>query len=623
MRLVQIPKDKYEEYRIRLMFDCYKWDPQFLDHNTIAEYALLITQEEYRELADLTEALDRETRKAEEYLNCHLEDTAPLYLTRKLKHEVSHMRSYDREKHIRLMRYDFHPTVEGSWAVSEVNSDVPGGFSEGSLMPQAALEALGEPGYGFISFGEQLCGELKRKVPSHARIALVHCTCYSDDRQVMQYIGDKLQSDGFTVLYMAADQLQFRDGRAYSILDGKEGEVDAIIRFSPLEWIADMKTEGWHGYFDTITPSCNHPIAIYAQSKRFPFVWDKLEKNGISMRVWRELLPETVGVREGRKKEGYIYKPVYGRVGENISIRESCTPEEYRSIMREVRWLPKTYVAQKRFQSRPLLGADQKEYHVCIGSYTVDEKHAGFYARISDTPRIDSNAADIPVLIEDEKAACTCSIERGSKLGRETYRIWAPYQKKWTQWVRPVPFVKMHTAAETYCLQQLSVPDVPKLDIMGKHTALIVDLFGEDSVEMGLAQLKNGYRPIPIYNGVKEQAGTRAVTNNHLSEEALLLGAEYLRNTEISEDAPPAFLTDTNRLQRYKMNEGIFDNSWDVYPQDLPSGKYLVSQDIRHVLVIGRKIAGDLRKILRTYRKAGIDIYISDGYTKEKRVKIL
>ena len=43
---------------------------------------------------------------------------------------------------------------------------------------------------------------------------------------------------------------------------------------------------------------------------------------------------------------------------------------------------------------------DGKEFHVCLGSYTVDGNHGGYYARISGLPRIDSNAADIPVLIE-------------------------------------------------------------------------------------------------------------------------------------------------------------------------------------------------------------------------------
>ena len=115
---------------------------------------------------------------------------------------------------------------------------------------------------------------------------------------------------------------------------------------------------------------------------------------------WRSLLPDTREVADAKGLEGYIYKPVYGRVGEYISIKESCTPKEYKRIMREVKWTPRNYLAQKKFISKPLIGADGKEYHVCLGSYTIDGKHAGFYARISHTPRIDSNAADIAVLIE-------------------------------------------------------------------------------------------------------------------------------------------------------------------------------------------------------------------------------
>ena len=411
MKLVPIPADKYEEYRLTLMFDCYKWDPQFLDHNTVAKYALVLTQEEHEKVKELTEKLDKETRAAEQFLNQHLELTKPLGLPRKMKKEVELMKGYDPEKHIRLMRYDFHPTVDGSWAVSEVNSDVPGGFAEGSLMPQAAIVALEEnetreivsvenAKYTYKNFGDNLISAIQKKVPAGGRIILVHCTSYSDDRQVMQFLGDKLKGLGFQVIYAAADHLRFQDKKAICILDGNEGEVDAIIRFSPLEWVSDMKPKHWEGYFDTETCSCNHPIAIFAQTKRFPFVWDVLEQNGISMATWRELLPETLTVEDAKGKEGYIYKPVYGRVGEMIGIKEACQADEYKQILREVKLTPKNYLAQKKFISQPLEGVNGETYHVCIGSYTVDTKHAGYYARISETPRIDSNAADIPVLIE-------------------------------------------------------------------------------------------------------------------------------------------------------------------------------------------------------------------------------
>lgn len=400
MKLVPIPADKYEAYRLAIMFDCYKWDPQFLDNNTIAKYALVLTQEEHEQIKELTEKIDKETRAAEDFLNQHLELTKPLGLPRKMKKEVETMKNYDAEKHVRLMRYDFHPTEDGGWAVSEVNSDVPGGFAEGSLMPQAAIAAIETSDYTFINFGENLVAAIQRKVPAGGRIILVHCTSYSDDRQVMQFLGDKLKGLGYQVIYAAADHLRFKDKKAICILDGNEGEVDAIIRFSPLEWVSDMKPKHWEGYFDTETCSCNHPIAIFAQTKRFPFVWDVLEANGISMATWRELLPETLTVKGAKGKEGYIYKPVYGRVGEMIGIKEACEADEYKQILREVKLTPKNYLAQKQFISKPLEGVNGETYHVCVGSYSVDTKHAGYYARISKTRRVDSNAADIPVLIE-------------------------------------------------------------------------------------------------------------------------------------------------------------------------------------------------------------------------------
>ncbi len=400
MKLVSIPKDKYDEYRIDLMFDAYKWDPQFFDSNTIAKQALVITDEEHKELERLTEQLDEETRKAEDLLNKNLKLAKPLALPKKIYKELKKMKNYDPDKHIRLMRYDFHPTIEGKWAVSEVNSDVPGGFAESSIMPQMAIDVLNEKSYWYKNFGDILTNAIIKKVKAKGTIVLVHCTSYSDDRQVMQFLGDKLKQLGFRIIYAAADHLRFKNQEAFSILDGNEGKVDAIIRFTPLEWLIDIKPKHWEGYFDTITPSCNHPIAIFAQTKRFPLVWDQLEKQGIRLSTWRQLLPETVEVKNAKHKNDYIFKPACGRVGEKISIKEACKEDEYRKIMADVKKYPKKYLAQKKFNSKSLISEEGESFHVCLGSYSVEGKHAGYYARISKLPRIDSYAADISVLIE-------------------------------------------------------------------------------------------------------------------------------------------------------------------------------------------------------------------------------
>ena len=401
MKLVSIPKEKYNDYRLDLMFDCYKWDPQFCDNNTISKHALILTQEEHEELKVLTEKLIKETREAEVFLNNNLEYTKKLELPKKLRREIRSMENYDPTKHVRLMRFDFHPTIENKWAVSEVNSDVPGGFAEATLMTQKALDVLNNEKYYNINFGDNLVNAIKEKIVPNGRIMLVHCTSYSDDRQVMQYLGDKLNNMGFNVIYAAADQLKFENNKAISILNNCEGEVDAIVRFSPLEWVIEMKPKNWRGYFSAETLSCNHPIAIFAQTKRFPLVWDLLESKGIDVSTWKELLPETLEVKDIKKyNEEYIYKPVYGRVGEDISIKEACKENEYEKILKDVKKHPKKYLAQKRFYSKPLVSDEGESFHVCIGSYGVEDNHAGYYARVSKTPRIDSYAADIPVLIE-------------------------------------------------------------------------------------------------------------------------------------------------------------------------------------------------------------------------------
>ncbi|MBQ9140722.1 MAG: glutathionylspermidine synthase family protein [Lachnospiraceae bacterium] len=640
MKLVPIPKNIYDEYRLKLMFDCYKWDPQFLDHNTIARYALVLTTKEHEELERLTEQLDKETRAAEEFLNKHQELAGPLALPKSVSAEIKQMTNYEPQKHLRLMRYDFHPTTEGKWAVSEVNSDVPGGFAEGTLMPQVAMELLQEnnsqSSYWFKSFGQTMLEAIQRKVPPQGRIMLVHCTSYSDDRQVMQFLGDGLKAKGYQVIYAAADHLWFEEGTAYSILDGNEGKVDAIFRFTPLEWLTEIKPKRWQGYFDTTTVSCNHPVAIYAQTKRFPLVWETLEKKGICLATWRELLPETLEVKDAKGREDFIYKPACGRVGEKIAIKEACQEEEYKKILTEVKLHPKKFLAQKKFHSKPLQGEDGEEYHVCLGSYTVDGKHAGYYARISDAPRIDSNAADIPVLIcrkgaSDQSTESQAPLERNCErtevgshleLCKEVYRIWAPTGKRWVDWVRPVPFVAMKECSKGYSISDFTLPPADFVTKGAGDTAVIVDLPGADSVKMGLALAQAGFRPIPIYNGTIEQQEARAIVDNHSVGVALALGAEMLRRIEIPEDAPPAFLTDSGRMQRFKMEISLFDNSWDVYHQDLPTAEYFLEQGVRKIVVVGATFSKDLKKIFYSFQRKGIEFYFTQGYEMPKRVKI-
>ena len=400
MKLVTISKEKYSDYRLSIMFDSYKWDPQFVDNNTISRHALVVTENEASEIASFTNKLSIETIAAEKLINDNLQLIAPLRLPKRIIELLSSMSNYDSNTHVRLMRFDFHPVVGGGYALSEVNSDVPGGFAESSIMPAIAENYITSENYYHIDFGKNLVNAIQAKAAPNGTIALVHCTSFSDDRQVMQFLGDSLEKVGFRAIYLAADHLKFVNNKAISMLGENQVNVDFIFRFTPIEWLKYLETDYWRGYFSTVTPSCNHPIALYTQTKRIALAFDDLEKLGADLSTWRLLLPETRSVKAVKGETGYIFKPTLGRIGESISIKSACTKEEYKQILRDVKLHKNHYIAQKMFNSQALTTETGENIHVCIGAYSVEGMFAGFYARGSTTQRIDSNAIDMPVLIE-------------------------------------------------------------------------------------------------------------------------------------------------------------------------------------------------------------------------------
>lgn len=205
---------------------------------------------------------------------------------------------------------------------------------------------------------------------------------------------------------------------------------------------------------------------------------------------------------------------------------------------------------------------------------------------------------------------------------RELYCVWAPTGKKWVDWVRPVPFVAMNEYSKQYHFSDFSIPTIDFPDDACAEAAIIVDLPGVESVKEGIALAKAGYRPIPIYNGTIEQQGARATVDNQSVGVGLMLGAVELSKLEISDDALPAFLLDSNRMHRFKMEIALFDNSWDIYPQDIPSAEYLLQNGVRKIIVIGESLSKDLKKILYEYQKKKIAILLTNGYEAPKKLTL-
>ena len=205
---------------------------------------------------------------------------------------------------------------------------------------------------------------------------------------------------------------------------------------------------------------------------------------------------------------------------------------------------------------------------------------------------------------------------------RELYRIWAPLGKKWTPWVRPVPFVEIQEHSKEYNFTLFEVPPMDFPEEKFPDAALIVDLPGAESVEVGIALAKEGYRPIPIFNGTIEQPGARSTVDNQTVGMGLICGAKELQQITLKDDAKPAFLLDSNRLHRHRIDVTVFDNSWDIYPQDMPSADYFIKNDIHKIVVIGDRICMDLKKIRYGYQKKKIEIYLQKGYAEPKKVRL-
>lgn len=205
--------------------------------------------------------------------------------------------------------------------------------------------------------------------------------------------------------------------------------------------------------------------------------------------------------------------------------------------------------------------------------------------------------------------------------GKEIFAIWAPFGKKWVDWVRPVPFVAVNEYSKGYNISNITTP-INFIDMGCTDTAIIVDLPGAQSVKAGIELAKSGFRPIPIFNGTIEQYGARATVDNQSVGIALINGAVELSKIKISDDALPAFLLDSNRMNRFKMEVALFDNSWDVYPQDLPSAEYFINNGIKKIIIIGESLSKDLKKILYGFQNKNIEIFLTKGYEAPKKVKI-
>lgn len=417
------------ELRRRSITECGKWDPQAGDVNVIAPLVLVLRPSCADALAADAERLAAELMGVERAIGADARARRRLGLPGTIRRGLEAAADAPPVACARQTRFDFHPTTEG-WRVSEANSDVPGGYLESSgvtgiaaslLSATAPVVGEGAARMSFVPVGDPasaLARAVAVVVPQGGRVALVHATAYADDVQVMAFLAGRFREVGLDAALVAPDHVRWSGGRAAIIAPWCAGDVDAIVRFFPGEWLSNLpRRVGWRDWFSGArTPQSNPPTALISQSKRWVLAADGLS---IPLPTWRRLLPETRPPTEipNGESDAWVLKPALGRVGEDVMVPGLGSRTQERRLRLSARLRPGHWIAQRRFSSVPIDTPDGP-LHVCLGVYTIDGRMAGIYARAAPRPLIDHRAMDLPVVIASAvTAAVSVVMGRRSQAG--------------------------------------------------------------------------------------------------------------------------------------------------------------------------------------------------------------
>lgn len=395
-----LPADVFEPLRRAAMLRHCKWDAQVGDIATLAPFPLVLTARAAAGLNRQAVLLAAEAMAAEAELLRTPALWGELAVPRAMRALLRRGESSGfTPAAARVMRFDFHPTAAG-FALSEVNADVPGGFSEATEFTR--LVAQHHPGLTTAGApGPAWADAIARSVGPGAAGALLFAPGFVEDLQVVSYLAELLRARGLSASLAQPHMLGWDGGVA--TFEGRA--LDFVVRFFQAEWLPELpRRVTWQPLVvGGRTPVANPGVAVLLESKRFPLVWDRLSTK---LPTWRALLPETRPVPLfGRPDDAdWMLKSAYSNNGDDVLHRELTAPAEW---ARTTRWLPITrgaWLLQRRFVSTPL-STPMGPMHACIGVYTVDGRAAGMYGRLSRGPIVDYRAMDAAVLIEPSSAA--------------------------------------------------------------------------------------------------------------------------------------------------------------------------------------------------------------------------
>lgn len=386
----------FDAIRRTMALEHCKWDAQVGDETTLAAFPLLITGATWHELAEASERLASELLACERELLARPELHPRIALPRPLSALLRGGGPSLTPAAGRVMRFDFHWTTEG-WRVSEVNSDVPGGYTEAENF--SGLVAERTPGARLAGAPARALVDALERVAERGVVALLSAAGYLEDHQVIAHLARRLRERGLEAHLVSPHHLRWKGGRAELATSWYAGPVDAIVRFYQAEWLAAQRgATPWQQLVSgALTPVVNPGVAAIGESKRLPLIWGELDT---PVPTWRRFTPETrePGAVRWREKDAWVFKRAYSNCGDTVFMPPAMTTGARAKLAWNLRLRPGAWVAQRRFHVVPI-DCPLGPVYPCLGVYTVDGRAAGLYGRIARGPVVNYTAIDVAILV--------------------------------------------------------------------------------------------------------------------------------------------------------------------------------------------------------------------------------
>ena len=389
----QITPAEFDVFLRTLRFRFYKWDTFACGGLRVIPESIVLTPGEHAQIVSMTERLAAILRGIERRVRMR-----PEMLQRiGIPPVVAEMISREADSPMQLARYDFFPTLEGGWAVSEFNEDVPGGFNE--IIAAEQLLARYHPGLRFVDrFAEAFIAA----IPPEGRIALMYATGYSEDLQHMLVLESLLASRQQPTVLCSPRHLKLRFGKP-----SVRGErIEGVVRFYPGEWYPLLENRReWLRVVPRL-PMMNPLCRLIAQSKSVFAVWDEPDMvNDEDRSFLHSVAPRTHYFTHASEQElqrqpaAWVIKENFGRMGENVVMGSLVSPGQWREAILHAQTQPNDHVIQRCFSVVPLEFSGGTLYPA-IGAFVINGRFAGYYSRVAPDPFLTHQATYVPTVID-------------------------------------------------------------------------------------------------------------------------------------------------------------------------------------------------------------------------------